>query len=172
MPKSKKRRNAKPKSRRNPFAASMPAARPKHPGYDQQCPEDLLVEEFGEEGAAWLHDEYEGPLTVADFRLEQCIRRDAFVMDDPFTGPATCTAQQISELLEMTYQVVTALAASAGTMTDAQARELAEIEALGPIDHAADGVDMVREAHQADAIYLNDRDRWDFPDSGAENHRA
>ena len=174
MPKSKKRRTAKrkratPKSVLQRLNAPMPTPRPKHPGYAQTCPADDLIAEFGEDGASWLQDEYEGPLTVAEFRLEQCIRKDAFVLDDPFTGPETVTAEKISKLLEMTFQVVTGMAARANALTDAQAREVAEIEADGPIDHAADGADVMREAFQAGAVFLNDRDRWDFGD-GEERH--
>ncbi|MGP4091686.1 hypothetical protein [Streptomyces sp. KR55] len=110
----------------------------------------------------WLIDEYQRPLTMADLKLEQAIRRDAFVMDDPFTGPAMCAAQQISQILEMTLHVAASLADQAGTLTPEQAREIGQLDAMGPIDHAAEGVDVVREAHQEGVLLLNHRGMWDF----------
>lgn len=166
MPKSRKRRTAKTKKPvgqlHQRLAAPMPAARPKHPGYGQQCPPERLIDEFGEGGAEWLQDEYAGPLTIADFRLEQCIRRDEFILDDPIDGPVPSTAEKISRLLETTFQVAVAMARQQGPLPAHLAQEVAELEAEDPIDHAADGADTVREAYRADAIYLNDRDRWDF----------
>lgn len=172
MPKSKKRRTAKrkttrPKSISELLTVPMPKSRPKHPGYTQPCPVDDLIGEFGEEGASWLQEAYGTPLTVAAFRLEQCIRRDAFVLDDPFTGPETVTAESLSKLLDMTLQVASLLAKDSGTLTADMAREVEELEA-DPIDHAADGADVAREAFQAGAIFLNDRTMWDF--GGEEQH--
>jgi hypothetical protein len=146
VPKSRKRRTAKAKKAakqiQRRLTTPMPAARPKHPGYTQTCPPDRLIDEFGEEGAEWLQGEYGGPLTVADFRLEQCIRRDEFILDDPIDGPVPSTAEQISRLLEMTFQVAVAMARQQGPLPEHLAREAAEVEADGP----------------------NDRDRWDFPE--------
>ena len=180
MPKSKKRRGAKPKQTRRTMSAAdreelarrltmpLPDPRPKHPGYDQACPVDELIAEFGEDGAQWLVEEYERPLTVAEFMLEQGIRRDAFVLDDPFTGPETVTAQKISEMLDMTFQVSVHWAKDAG-WSGPLLKEAEELAALGPIDHAAEGADVVREAFAAGAIFLNDRARWDFGDGEAQS---
>ncbi|NUQ95835.1 MAG: hypothetical protein HOY79_04500 [Streptomyces sp.] len=184
MPKSRKRRNIKPKpkaaTRRamtdadraelvRRLTTPLPGPRPKHFGYAQTCPQDQLIDEFGEDGASWLQEEYQGPLSAAEFRLEQCIRRDEFVLDDPFTGPDTTTAEKISRMLEATFQFTVATARQAGTLTDAQEREAAEVEAQGPIDHAADSADVVREAFQAGVIFLNDRNMWDLSD-GEDQH--
>ncbi|MET9734504.1 hypothetical protein ABZZ79_28860 [Streptomyces sp. NPDC006458] len=160
MPKKRRRTPRRPaKSGRSRGAAATPR---KHPDYDLACPEELLVDEFGEEGAQWLFDAYERPLTMADLKLEQAIRRDAFLMDDPFTGPAMCSAQQISQILDMTLHVAAALADQAGTITAEQAREIEQLDAVGPIDHAAEGVDVVREAHREGVLLLNHRGMWDF----------
>jgi hypothetical protein len=167
MPKSRKRRNAKPKrdlrTVQRKLTAPMPSPRPKHPGYTQPCPADQLIDEFGEEGAQWLTDEYERPLTVADFHLEQAIRRDEFILDDPFTGPATCTASQVSKTIEMSFQVLFALADKQGVLTPEMSSEIEECGLMESIDHDAEGADAVRQAHLAGAIYLNDRGMWDFP---------
>lgn len=166
MPKSKKRRNANPKSLRKDLrralAAPMPAPRPKHPGYDQVCSDDVLIKEFGEEGADWLQEEYGRPLTMADFQFEKCIRKDAFVLDDPFRGPETVRAESISKMIGMTAMVIVGMAQQQGVLTDAQTRELAEIEAMDPVDHAAEGVGVVRLAFQDGIVFLNDRDMWDL----------
>ncbi|HVK18537.1 MAG TPA: hypothetical protein VM533_16500, partial [Fimbriiglobus sp.] len=136
---------------------------PKHPGYTQTCPDNLLIEEFGEEGAAWLQDEYGRPLTRAEFQLEQCIRRDAFVLDDPFTGPDTVTAEKISEILDLTFQVSMLIAKDAG-LNHPLIQEAEELAALDPVDHAAEGADVAREAYRCGAIRLNARGMWDFGD--------
>ena len=166
MPKSRKRRNAKPKNMRNhlrrALTAPMPAPRPKHSSYDQTCNADVRIGEFGEEGADWLQEEYGRPLTMAEFQLEQCIRTDAFVLDDPFKGPETVGAEEISKVVEMTALVILAMADQQGVLTDEQAREAAEIQAMDPMNHAAEGIDVVRSAFQDGSFFLNDRGMWDF----------
>lgn len=164
MPKKKRRTSkGRPASR---SAQQTRTTSGRHAAYTQPCSDDLLIDEFGEEGGQWLLDEYQRPLTMADFQLEQCIRRDAFVMDDPFTGPVTYTAQKISETLEMTFQVIVAMAAQAGTLTDEQAREAEEINA-DPIDHAVQGPGVVREAHREGELLLTRRGMWDFSEGPA-----
>lgn len=166
MPESRKRRTAKPKNTRKNLrrvlTAPMPDPRPKHADYDHVCPDDALVEEFGEEGANWLQEEYGQPLTRAAFRLEQCIRRDEFVLDDPFKGPETVAAEEISKVVEMTALVILAMAEQQGVLTDQQAREASEIQAMDPFDHAAEGIEVVRNAFQDGSFFLNDRGMWDF----------
>jgi hypothetical protein len=166
MPKSRKRRTAKPKNTRKnlrqALTAPMPDPRPKHPDYDHVCPDDVLIEEFGEEGANWLQEDYGHPLTKAEFRLEQCIRTDKFVLDDPFKGPETVTAEEISKVIEMTSLVVLAMAEQQGVLTDQQVREVAEIQAMDPVDHATEGIEVLRNAFQDGGFFLNDRGMWDF----------
>lgn len=164
MPKKKRRTNhAKLGNRRHTQAS---AASRRHADYKQPCPDHQLIEEFGEEGAQWLLDKYQRPLNMADFQLENAIRRDVFVMDDPFTGPVTYTAQKISETLDMTFRFIVLMATQAGTLTHEQAREAEEINA-DPFDHAADGPDVVREAHREGALILNHRGMWDFSEGEA-----
>ncbi|WP_046249559.1 hypothetical protein [Streptomyces sp. MBT28] len=174
MPKSRKRRTAVDKKRRQTIrrdfqrAMTMPGPRPKHPGYEQTCPTDRLVDEFGEEGADWLQETYSRPLTVAEFRLEQCIRKDQFVLDDPLRGPDTVTTESISKVLEMTAVVLLEMARQQGVLTDEQAREAAEIAAMGPMDHATEGVDVVRNAFQDGAFFLNNRDMWEYAEGNRD----
>lgn len=152
----------RPRPRRSGRSRGAAAAPKKHPDYALACPEEQLVDEFGEEGAQWLMDEYERPLTLADLKLEQAIRRDAFVMDHPDKGPTTYTVQQISQTVDMTLATIEWLADQAGVLTPEQAREIEEREALDPIDHATEGVDVVRETHQAGGLLLNHRGMWTF----------
>ncbi|MET8816435.1 hypothetical protein ABZW47_31095 [Streptomyces sp. NPDC004549] len=152
---------------RHALSAPASAPRPKHPQHDQVCPADALIEEFGEENANWLQEEYGRPLTVAEFRLEQCIRKDEFVMDDPFKGPRTVPAEVVSKVIELTATLVYAMAEQQGVLTDEQARELAEIRAMDPLDHAAEGFDVVRSAFEDGSLILNDRGMWAFPDDEA-----
>ena len=176
MPKSKKRRTAKP--RRMPknmredmmrkLAAPMPDPRPRHPGYGQACPADVLIEEFGEEGADWLCTEYGRQLTVAEFRLEQCIRTNEFVLDDPFEGPQTVTYEQISKIIDTTSMVILSMAQQQGVLPKAVDREVRELQALDPVDHAAEGIEVVRTVFQDGGFFLNDRDMWDFGEDGGQ----
>lgn len=176
MPKSKKRRTAKP--RRMPknmregmlrkLAAPMPDPRPRHPGYGQACPEDVLIEEFGEEGTDWLRTEYGRQLTVADFQFEQCIRKNEFVLDDPFEGPQTVTYEEISKTIDMTSMVILTLAQQQGVLPKELGREVRELQALGPMDHAAEGIEVVRSVFQDGGFYLNDRGMWDFDREGGQ----
>lgn len=155
----KKRTTKKGKSpRRSGRAAGSPR---KHPGYRQLCGDDQLIDEFGEEGAQWLIEEYQRPLTVDDLRLEQGIRRDAFVLDDPLRGPSTSTAQQIGQMIDMTLSAIIGLASVAGTLTVEQAREANELLA-DPLDQAESPADVVREAHEAGILFLNERGMWDL----------
>lgn len=179
MPKSRKRRTAKPKTTRRPmpkstseelrrrFNTPIRGPRPKHPGYDQFCPVDQLIEEFGEDGADWLQEEYRRPLTVADFRLEQCIRRDEFILDDPLDGPSTMTAEKISKWLDMTFQVVAIMAKDEArkrgvALPDELAQQIAEHEGEESTNHAAEGADTVRGMYLEGELFLNDRDMWDL----------
>ncbi|MFF3733366.1 hypothetical protein ACFYXM_24380 [Streptomyces sp. NPDC002476] len=140
----------------------MSEPRPKHPSYGQVCPDDVLIDEFGEEGAAWLQEEYGRPLTLAEFSLEHSIRTDDFLLDDPFTGPKITTAEKISKMIEMTADVILAMAEQQGVLSTEQAREVADIKAMPRADHAAEGADVVRAAFDTGGIFLNDRGRWDF----------
>ncbi|MFI5753114.1 hypothetical protein ACIBBE_46630 [Streptomyces sp. NPDC051644] len=166
MPKSRKRRTARPrdlrKDLRRRLAAPLSEPRPKHPSYEQVCPDDVLIDEFGEEGAAWLQEEYGRPLTLAEFSLEHSIRADEFVLDDPFTGPEVTTAEKISKVIETTTDVILAMAEQQGVLNAEQAREVADIKAVPPVDHAAEDIDVVRIAFDMGAIFLNDRGMWDF----------
>ncbi|WP_435606571.1 hypothetical protein [Streptomyces ardesiacus] len=174
MPKSRKRRTAVDKKRRQTIrrdfqrAMTMPGPRPKHPNHDQTCPTNRVVDEFGDDGADWLQETYGRPLTVAEFRLEQCIRKDAFVLDDPLRGPDTVTTESISKVLEMMAVVLLEMARQQGVLTEEQEREAAEIEAMEPTDHATEGVDVVRSAFRDGVFFLNDRDMWEY----AEGNRA
>ncbi|MER8087838.1 hypothetical protein ACIO6T_37200 [Streptomyces sp. NPDC087532] len=166
MPKSRKRRTARPrdlrKNLRRRLATPLREPRPKHPSYEQVCPGDVLIDEFGEEGAAWLQEEYGQPLTLAEFSLEHSIRTDEFLLDDPFTGPEATTAEEISKVIEMTADVILAMAEQQGVLNAGQAREVADIKAMPPVDHAAEGIDVVRIAFETGRIFLNDRGMWDF----------
>lgn len=180
MPKSRKRRTAKAKPNRRQmpksaseqlrrrFNAPMPGPRPKHPGYNQSCSVNELIEEFGEDGADWLQEEYGRPLTIADFRLEQCIRRDAFIVDDPINGPSTMTAEKISKWLDMTFQVVALMAKDAARQSGVPlpaelAEQLAEQEKdQEAFNHAAEGADTVRGLYLEGELFLNDRGMWDL----------
>ncbi|MFF8619220.1 hypothetical protein [Streptomyces sp. NPDC015350] len=127
MPKSRKRRTARPRSRRKELhrrlAAPLGEPRPKHPSYEQACPDDVLIDEFGEEGATWLRGEYGRPLTLAEFGLEHSIRTNEFLLDDPFTGPKTTTAEEISKMIGLTTDVILAMAKQQGVLSAEQARE-------------------------------------------------
>ena len=174
MPKSKKRRTAKP--RRMPknmredmlrkLTAPMPEPRPQHPGYEQNCPADLLVDEFGDEGADWLCTEYGRQLTVAEFHLEQCILKNEFVLDDPFEGPRTVTYEVLSRTIDMTSMVILSMAQQQGVLTAEQDREVRELQALGPMDYAAEGIEVVRGAFRDGAVFLNDQGMWGFDRDG------
>jgi hypothetical protein len=144
--------------------------RPKHPGYDQICPDGVLIEEFGEEGAVWLQEEYGRPPTLAEFRLEHSIRTNEFLLDDPFKGPDVTTAEEISKVVEMTAMVILAMAEQQGVLTEEQAHEVADIRTMAPVNHAAEGIDVVRGAFQDGGFFLNDRGMWDF--SGAEEQHG
>lgn len=161
MPKPRKRRTARPrdlrKDLRRRLAAPLSKPRPKHPSYGQVCPDDVLIDEFGEEGAAWLQEEYGRPLTLAEFSLEHSIRTDEFLLDDPFTGPEVTTAEKISKVIEMTADVILAMAEQQGVLNAEQAREVEDIKAMPRVDHAAEGVDVVRIAFETGGIFLNDR---------------
>ncbi|WP_097865740.1 hypothetical protein [Streptomyces sp. rh34] len=130
------------------------------------CPASVLFDEFGEDGAEWLQEEYERPLTIPEFKLERGIRRDEFLMDDPFTGPRVETAEMLSRVIVMTSDVILTLAENQNVLSVEAAREVAEMRALPPVDHAAEGFDIVREAFAVGAIFLNDRDMWDFGEYG------
>lgn len=179
MPKSRKRRTAKPKNNRRTkpnnvdaellrrLNAPMRAPRPKHPGHGRPCPVDDLIDEFGEDGAHWLQEEYGRPLTVADFVLEQCIRRDEFVVDDPLRGPSTMTAEQISKWLDTTFRVFLLMAKDAaeesGVALPADTAALiAELEEEEPVNHADAGADTVRGVYLEGELFLNDRGLWDL----------
>ncbi|MFF8423122.1 hypothetical protein [Streptomyces sp. NPDC015680] len=166
MPKSRKRRTARPRDLRKELhrrlAAPLSEPRPKHSCYEQVCPDDVLIDEFGEEGATWLQEEYGRPLTLAEFSLEHSIRTDEFLLDDPFTGPEVTTAEKISKVIETTTDVILAMAEQQGVLNEEQTREVAETKAMLPVDHAAEGADVVRIAFETGGFFLNDRGMWDF----------
>ncbi|MFG2629956.1 hypothetical protein [Streptomyces sp. NPDC048473] len=166
MPKSRKRRTARPRNPRRELhrrlAAPSSEPRPKHSSYGQVCPDDVLIDEFGEEGATWLQEEYGRPLTLAEFSLEHSIRTDEFLLDDPFTGPETATAEEISKVIEMTTDAILTMAEQQGVLNKEQAREVAETKAMSPINHTAEGIDVVRIAFATGGLFLNDRGMWDF----------
>ncbi|MFJ2883379.1 hypothetical protein [Streptomyces sp. NPDC087272] len=166
MPKSRKRRTARPRDLREELhrrlAAPLSEPRPKHPSYDQVCPDDVLIDEFGKEGATWLQEEYGRPLTLAEFSLEHSIRTDEFALDDPFTGPEVTTAEEISKVIETTTDVILAMAGQQGVLNAEQAREVADIKAMPSIDHATEAIDVVRAAFETRRIFFNDRSTWDF----------
>ncbi|WP_143657779.1 hypothetical protein [Streptomyces sp. MNU77] len=147
---------------RRRLAAPRREPRPRHPDYGKMCPAAVLFDEFGEDGADWLQDEYERPLTIPEFKLERGIRWDEFLMDDPFTGPRAETAETISRVIVMTSDIILTLAENQNVLSAEQAREVAEMRALPPVDHASEGFDIVREAFAVGAIFLNDRDMWEF----------
>lgn len=174
MPKSRKRRTTKQKTSRPRSLLErgnepMPGPHRKHPGYNQLCPVDDLIEEFGEEGADWLLDEYEAPLTVADFQLERCIRRDEFVLDDPLAGPTTMTAEKISEWLDLTFRVAAQMAKNAvvkgAVLPPELAQAIAERDQEEPVNHADVGADTVRGMYLEGLFFLNDRGMWDLAES-------
>lgn len=166
MPKSRRRRTARHrdpfKEMRRRLAAPAREPRPKHTGYEQVCSDEVMIDEFGEEGATWLLEEYGRPLTLAEFTLERSIRMDDFLMDDPFTGPEVITAAQLSKVLTMTTDFILSMAEQQEVLSPEQARGVSEIKAMPPVNHAAEGIDVVRIAFQDGAIFLNDRGMWDF----------
>ncbi|MEU2181042.1 hypothetical protein [Streptomyces thermolilacinus] len=154
----KKRRPAR---RKPPRATAPNAMTRKHADYRRLSTDEQLVEEFGEEAAQWLLDEYEGPLNVAEFKLEQAIRRDSFIMDNPLAGPTVCTARQIGQMIDDTLRSIAEAADQAGKLTADQAREVEEL-LNNPLDLAENHADVVREAHVEGVILLNSRDLWSF----------
>lgn len=157
MPKSKHRRNGKnrPSKRHLPEARQT---RAKHPHYAQPCPHELLVEEFGDEGAEWLADEYERPLNLADLELEKAIRFGAFTLDHPERGAEEWPLSTLSHTLHLTTQVILVAARREGLLTQGQ---LEEVD-FGNLDHEEDGPTNIRGSHWANSLFLNDRGLWDF----------
>ncbi|MEU4507205.1 hypothetical protein [Streptomyces sp. NPDC024089] len=133
-----------------------------HSSYEQVCPDDVLIDEFSEEGAAWLQEEYGRPLTLAEFSPEHSIRMDEFLLDDPFTGPEVTTAEKISKVIEMTADVIPATAGQQGVLKEEQAREVAETKSMPLVDHATESADAVRIAFETGGFFPNDRGMWDF----------
>lgn len=72
------------------------------------------------------------PLTLAEFSLEHSIRTDEFLLDDPFTGPEVTTAEKISKVIEMTADVILAMAEQQRVLNEEQACEIADIKTLPP----------------------------------------
>lgn len=160
MPNSKHRRNGK---KRPTQARPMTDSRMrKNQAYGQPCPHDLLVEEFGDEGAEWLAEEYERPLNLADFELEKAIRCGTLAMDHPRRGAVEYTVAQVSHTLQMTIKVTLGLALRQGLVTQQQVDEVD----CGEVNHEEDGPDILRADHWSDGLFLNERGLWNF--GGAE----
>ncbi|MFE4915898.1 hypothetical protein ACFRCX_30815 [Streptomyces sp. NPDC056652] len=154
----KKQRNSKNRSAGKRRSAVTSAFR-KHAFYSQPCPLDLLVQEFGEDGAQWLTDEYERPLNMADLKLEQCIRVGEFTMDHPDNGATKYSLREVSETLEMTIQLILDRGRREGLLTEAQLRET---DHGMDVDHEVDGPDIIRQHHWVGGLVLNHRNMWDF----------
>lgn len=166
MSKSRKRRPkpsaAQRKELRLRLSAPVPPPRPKHPWYEQTCPDETLIDEFGEVGADWLQDAYGRPLTLADFALEQSIRTDSFLLDDPLTGPEVTTAEHLSRLIDTAHHVFFSIVEKQGSLPPELAREVAQFQAAPPVDYASEGVDVLRSAFEVGHLFLNDRRMWDL----------
>lgn len=150
-----------PARRKPPRTTSPDTLTRRHADYQRLCNNDRLVEEFSEEGAQWLLDEYQGPLNVAEFKLEQAIRRDSFMMDNPFAGPTACTARQIGQMIDTTLRFIAEAVSQAGKLTANQAREVEELLS-NPLELAENEADVVREAHEEGVLLLNHRNLWAF----------
>ncbi|MFD8516503.1 hypothetical protein ACFV27_36860 [Streptomyces antimycoticus] len=156
MPTSKHRRNGKKRpTRARPTTSSRMR---KNRAYDQPCPRDLLVEEFGDEGAQWLTEEYERPLNLADLELEKAIRRGTLVMDHPERGVVEYTVAQVSRALQLTTKVTLGLALREGLVTQQQVDEVD----CGEVNHEEDGPDILRADHWSEGLFLNERGLWNF----------
>lgn len=156
MPKSKHRRNGKP--RPTGRATRVLPTPSRSPLYDEPCPDDLLIEEFGEEGADWLVAEYERPLNRADLELEKAIRNGHFTLEHPTKGPVPYTLEDLSTTLWATISLVLKAARQQGLLTDS------EVEKVGGGGNLADDAVpvCVRDSHAGGFLYLNQRGLWDF----------
>jgi len=158
MPKSKHRRTGKsrPASKR----ATRPNSTPQQNRlYAQPCPDEALINEFGEEGVEWLMTEYGRSLNLADLELEKAIKADRFTMDHPVDGATEYTLAELSTTLWTLIQVVLDEGRRQGVMTES---ELEETSGGGVVDHSEGGPGLIRNGHWAGWLFLNQRGMWDF----------